>query len=291
MNQELIALFVGDMLRRNLSPRSQEAYRQDLLKFAKWHGGEIKDATRQEINRYTLYLLTDLKYKVGSARRNLATLRAFFKYLRREEIRQGNPAEDVELPKAEQRKPKMLRVPEIVAILNVKRTNHHHIRDRAMIELLYGSGIRRAEIAGMTLDDVDFVQQTAMVLGKGNKRRLVPLTQASVSAMQVYLHVRPLSEDHAFFLSNRKEQLGLRQVWKIVKDYVTAAGYPKASTHWMRHSFATHYIEGDGDLSSLQRVLGHSQIGTTQVYVHSTVEQIRKQFNMASMRDKPDFGK
>jgi site-specific recombinase XerD len=285
----LISDFVADLLRKNRSPRSQEAYARDLSMFTRFLGAPIKDATRQDINRYTLYLLTERKYKVVTARRNLSTLRTFFKYLRREGLRDGNPAEDVELPKPEQRKPKVLRVNEVVSMLGADRGGYHAVRDRAILELLYGSGIRRAEVANLTLDSLDFLQRTAIVNGKGNKRRMVPLTEASISAMQLYLHVRPAAEDDAFFLSNRNTKLGLRQVWKIVKDYAVAGGVPRASTHAMRHSFATHFIEGGGDLSSLQRLLGHASIATTQIYIDQSVEHLRKQFTIGSLRDKPEF--
>ena len=118
---------------------------------------------------------------------------------------------------------------------------------------------------------------------------MVPLTEASVIAMQTYLHVRPASDDRAFFLSNRNGALGLRQVWSIVKNVAIAAGVPRASTHAMRHSFATHFIEGGGDLSSLQRFLGHTNIATTQIYLDQSVEHLRATFTASSMRDKPEF--
>lgn len=287
----LIDDFVADMFRRNRSPRSQDAYGRDLIAFARYLGTPIKDATRQEINRYTLHLLRDRKLKVVTVRRNLSALRSFYKYLRREDLRSGNPAEDVELPKAEQRRHKALRVQEMVSVLTTPMVSRNSIRDRAVIEVLYGSGLRRAELAGLTLDDVDFTAQLASVLGKGNKRRTVPLSAASISAMQTYLHIRPEVESRAFFLSERRGELGLRQVWSIVKAQVRASGLPKASTHWMRHSFATHYIEAGGDLSSLQRMLGHANLGTTQGYVEQTIGNIKKQFAAFSMRDQLDLSK
>lgn len=288
-NQELTAGFIADLLRKNRSPRTREAYGRDLDMFARWFAKPIIDAKRADINRYTLHLIQDKGYKTVTTRRCLATLRSFFTYLRREGLREGNPAEDVELPRPEQRKPKVLRIGEVVSMLGTRRDGQHAIRDRAILELLYGSGIRRAELAEVGLGDVDFIQRTAIVTGKGNKRRIVPLTTASITAMQTYLHVRPATDDQAFFLSNRNAKLGLRQVWKIVHDYGAASGVPRATTHSMRHSFATHFIEGGGDISSLQRLLGHSNIATTQIYVDQTIEHLKKQFTAASQRDKADF--
>lgn len=289
MNEQHIKGFVADLLRKNRSPRTRDAYGRDLVMFGNWLPVPLAEATPKMVRDYTYYLLTERKYRVVTARRNLATIRSFFGYLRREGVREGNPALDVDMPRAEQRKPKVLRVGEVQNMLGNRRTNQHAFRDRAIIELLYGSGLRRAELAGLSLDDVDFPARTAIVVGKGNKRRMTMLTEASIIAMQTYLHVRPASDDRAFFLSNRNTELGLRQVWKIVKDCAIAAGVPRASTHSLRHSFATHFIEGDGDISSLQRLLGHANVATTQIYVDQSIAHIRGAFNAASMRDKPEF--
>lgn len=286
----LVRGFVADLLRKNRSPRTREAYGRDLLLFSRWLGDTaLVDATKKQVNAFTYYLLTERSYRVVTTRRVIATLRSFYDYLRREEIREGNVARDVDLPKAEQRKPKVLRLGEVQSMLSDHREGPNAVRDRAIIELLYGSGIRRAELAEVTLSDVDFSQRTATVTGKGNKRRMVPLTDASIIAMQCYLHLRPAADDQAFFLSNRNGKLGLRQVWKVVKDCAKASGVPRASTHAMRHSFATHFIEGGGDLSSLQRLLGHANVSTTQIYVDQTLASIRLVFNAASQRDKPAF--
>lgn len=287
----LIKGFVSDLLRKNRSPRTQDAYGRDLAMFARWFGEPLIDAKRADINRYTLHLIQEKHYKIITTRRCLGTLRSFFTYLRREGLREGNPAEDVELPKPEQRKPKVLRVGEVQSMLGNRRVGRHFhaFRDRAILELLYGSGIRRAELAAVTLDDIDFGQKVAIVTGKGNKRRMVPLTEASIAAMQSYLCIRPAAESRAFFLSNRNGELGLRQVWKIVKDCAVAAGVPRASTHAMRHSFATHFIEGGGDVSSLQRLLGHSNIATTQIYIDQSLAHLQAAFKAASQRDKAGF--
>ena len=250
-------------------------------------------ASASDIRKYVLFLMMDRRYKVVAVRRNLSTLRTFYTFLRREGIRTDQPALDVELPKAEQRKPKVLRLPEVASMIKtrVERPRGMHLanRDRAILELLYGSGIRRAELADLNLDDVDFGQRVAMVTGKGNKRRMVPLTEASVTAMQSYLHVRPASSDRAFFLSNRNARLCLRQVWKIVKDYGAKSGIDRATTHAMRHSFATHFIEGGGDVSSLQRLLGHANISTTQIYIDQSIAHLKKTFDAANPRDKAEF--
>lgn len=297
----LIADFVSDLLRKNRSPRTMEAYARDLENFGRFLEPDatgkifpkVRDATAKEIRSFTLHLITVRSYKIVAVRRNLSTLRTFYTFLRREGIRTDQPAQDVELPKMEQRKPKVLRMAEVASMIKARVARPGGItlaaRDRAILEMLYGSGIRRAELADLNLDDVDFVQRVAMVTGKGNKRRMVPLTGASVIAMQTYLHVRPASADRSFFLSNRNARLGLRQVWKIVKDYAAQSGVDRATTHSMRHSFATHFIEGGGDVSSLQRLLGHANIATTQIYIDQSIGHLKRAFDAANPRDKVEF--
>jgi site-specific recombinase XerD len=307
----LIADFVADLLRKNRSSRTMEAYARDLEQFGRYLAGDaqpavtagapaaqrrypkLRDASASDIRKYVLFLMTVRRYKVVAVRRNLSTLRTFYTFLRRDGIRTDQPALDVELPKAEQRKPKVLRLPEVASIVKTRverpRGTSLAPRDRAIIELLYGSGIRRAELADLNLDDVDFGQRVALVTGKGNKRRMVPLTEASVVAMQSYLHVRPASADRAFFLSNRNARLGLRQVWQIVKDYAAKSGVDRATTHALRHSFATHFIEGGGDVSALQRLLGHANIATTQIYIDQSIAHLKKAFDAAHPRDKAEF--
>ena len=307
----LISDFVADLVRKNRAPRTMEAYSRDLEFFGRFLHGDrkprvenaiepvarvypkLRDASASDIRKYVLFLMMERRYKVVAVRRHLSTLRTFYTYLRREGIRPDQPALDVELPKAEQRKPKVLRMNEVASIIKtrVARPGGSSLatRDRAILELLYGSGIRRAELADLNLDDVDFAAGVAQVTGKGNKRRVVPLTEAAVMAMQSYLHVRPASNDRAFFLSNRNGRLCLRQVWKIVKDYAAQSGVDRATTHAMRHSFATHFIDGGGDVSSLQRLLGHANIATTQIYIDQSIAHLKKAFDAANPRDKEEF--
>lgn len=303
----LVAAFVDDLLAKNRSPRTLEAYARDLEHFGSYvttgtleHQGDgprvypnLRAASASDIRRYVLHLMQVRRYKVVAVRRNLSALRTFYTFLRRENIRADQPALDVDLPKPEQRKPKVLRLTEVASMITarVERPNAPHLaaRDRAIVELLYGSGLRRAELAGLDLDDVDLGEKVALVTGKGNKRRMVPLTQAATDAMRSYLTLRPGSPDRAFFLSNRNARLGLRQVWQIVKDYAEKSGVERATTHSMRHSFATHFIEGGGDVSTLQKLLGHSSIQTTQIYLDQSVAHLRKAFDAAHPRDTVAF--
>jgi site-specific recombinase XerD len=303
----LVAAFVDDLLAKNRSPRTLEAYARDLEHFGSYlttgsleHAGDgprvyplLGAASASDIRQYVLHLIKVRRYKIVAVRRNLSALRTFYTFLRRENHREDQPALDVDLPKPEQRKPKVLRLSEVASMITarVERPHAPHLaaRDRAIVELLYGSGLRRAELAGLDLDDVDLGEKVALVTGKGNKRRMVPLTQAATDAMRSYLTLRPGSPDRAFFLSNRNARLGLRQVWQIIKDYAEKSGVDRATTHSMRHSFATHFIEGGGDVSTLQKLLGHSSIQTTQIYLDQSVAHVRKAFDAAHPRDTARF--
>jgi site-specific recombinase XerD len=303
----LIGGFVASLLAKNRSPRTMEAYARDLEHFGAFlaHGSldrapdaprvypQLQSASASDIRRYVLHLMTVRRYRVVVVRRNLSALRTFYAYCKREGIRSDQPALDVDLPKPEQRRPKVLRLPEVATLVTTRverpRNPHLAVRDRAIVEFLYGSGVRRAEVAGLNLDDVDLAARTALVTGKGNKSRPVPLTEAGAAAMRSYLTVRPGSSDRAFFLGRDGKRLGLRQIWQIVKDYAHHSGIERATTHAMRHSFATHFIEGGGDVSTLQKLLGHASIATTQIYLDQSIGHLRKAFDAAHPRDRAAF--
>lgn len=301
----LIGEFMGELLRKNRAARTSEAYARDLEHFGAFLAGiasdaerpavypHLRDAGASDIRRYVLNLMTVQRYRVVAVRRKLSALRTFYTFLKREGVRTENPALDVDLPKPEQRKPKVLRLPEVAKMMNTRversRDPNLLVRDVAILEVLYGSGMRRAELAGLDLDDVDLRERAARVTGKGNKTRIVPLTEAAATAMRSYLALRPASPDRAFFLSRRATRLGLRQVWAIVKDYAEKSGVDRATTHSMRHSFATHFIEGGGDVSTLQKLLGHANLATTQIYLDQSIAHIRKAFDAAHPRDRAVF--
>jgi site-specific recombinase XerD len=299
----LIGDFVGDLIAKARAARTCEAYARDLEHLGAFLEGRsesvptafprLVSATASDIRRYVLDLMTVKRYRVVAVRRKLSAIRTFYKFLRRERHRDDNPALDVDLPKAEQRKPKVLREPEVAKIL-ASRPEHKTawltVRDLAMVEVLYGSGIRRAEIAGLDLDQVDLDIKTIVVTGKGNKRRPVPLTQSAADAMQRYLAVRPSSTDRAFFLTQHGKRLGLRQVWVIMKEFAVRSGVDRATTHSMRHSFATHLIENGADISTVQKLLGHANVSTTMVYLDQSIEHLRRSFEASHPRDNANFG-
>jgi len=299
----LVSEFVGDLIGRARSARTCEAYARDLEHFGAFLEPpaddaplvfpKLKTASASDIRRYVLNLMTVKRYRVVAVRRKLSAIRTFYKFVRRERYREDNPALDVDLPKAEQRKPKVLRETEVAKILH-SRPEHSDprliVRDLAIAELLYGSGIRRAELANLNLDDVDLDLRAMAVTGKGNKRRPVPLTHTAAAAMNAYLAVRPASADRAFFLTRHGTRMGLRQVWVVMKEFAARSGVDRATTHSMRHSFATHLIEHGADISTVQKLLGHANISTTMVYLDQSIEHLRKSFDASHPRDDEDFG-
>ncbi|MFN2461870.1 MAG: tyrosine-type recombinase/integrase [Candidatus Velthaea sp.] len=299
----LVAGFIGDLVSRGRAVKTCEAYARDLEHLGAFlepatDGGarsfpKLQAATASDIRRYVLDLMTVKRYRVVAVRRKLSAIRTFYKYLRRERLRDDNPALDVDLPKAEQRKPKVLREVEVAALLAARperTTPWLVVRDIAIAELLYGSGIRRAELAGLNLDDADLGLRTVIVTGKGNKRRPVPLTRSAAEAMRRYLALRPASPERAFFLTRSRKRMGLRQVWVVMKEFAARSGVDRATTHSLRHSFATHLVDHGADISTVQKLLGHANISTTMVYLDQSIEHLRNTFERSHPRDRDDFG-
>ncbi len=281
-------------LERGRSPRTVQEYRQDLLTFAAYLGSRQKflEASRSEIRQFIVNLMGERQYQASAVRRKLAALRAFYVYLVQEKLRADNPTAEIQAPKLEQRLPKVLSEAEVARILNTSRAGHNDIlrlRDHAMLELLYASGIRRAELVGLNVEDVDLERRVATVIGKGNKERRVFFNAVAGDALRQYLNVRPRSTDRALFLSNQKKRMSLRQAWHIFRSISVLSGIDKhASLHTMRHSFATHLLENGADLVTIRELLGHASLATTQIYTNVSMQHMRKTYENAHPRDKQD---
>jgi site-specific recombinase XerD len=280
------------LLERGRSARTVGEYRADIAAFASFMGSRAStlEAKQEDVRRFVIELMGTRGYAATAVRRKLAALRSFFAYLVLERVRTDNPASTVPAPKAERRLPKVLTEDEVAKVLRTSvagRTDELRLRDRAMLELLYASGIRRAELVGLNLENVDLEHRVARVIGKGNKERMVLLNEASVTAIQMYLGVRPRSADPALFLSRRASRLSLRQAWVIFREAVALSGIAKsASPHVMRHSFATHLLENGADLVTIKELLGHESLATTQIYTNVSMTHMRKTYDAAHPRDK-----
>ena len=274
------------------SPRTIEAYRRDVVRcaaFARAHGVTDASALTPGLLREFVYHLKDLGLAGASIRRNISALRTWFRVLLAEGLVTQDPTERLDTPQRWRTLPEVLSVDEVTRLLAAPGLDEPlAFRDRAMLELAYGAGLRVSEWITLAVKDVLLQEGLVRVLGKGNKERLVPIGRSAIGAVAVYLReLRPVLErgtgQGVLFLNSRGAPLTRMGAWKILRKYVSLAGIEKTvSPHTLRHSFATHLLEGGADLRAVQEMLGHADIATTQIYTHVDREYLRtvhKQFH------------
>ena len=273
------------VLEHGASPRTIDAYRRDIVRCAAWARGEgVGDAgalTPRLLREY-VYTLRDLGLSGATIRRNVSALRTWFRVLLAEGLVTHDPTERLETPARWRTLPEVLTVEEVLQLLAAPGLDEPlAFRDRAMLELAYGAGLRVSEWITIGVRDVLLEESLVRVLGKGSKERLVPIGRSAIGALAVYLReLRPTLERGAgqgvLFLNARGEPLSRMGAWKILRKYVEMAGIQKAvSPHTLRHSFATHLLEGGADLRAVQEMLGHADIGTTTIYTHVARERLK----------------
>ncbi|HUA09799.1 MAG TPA: site-specific tyrosine recombinase/integron integrase [Candidatus Acidoferrales bacterium] len=288
-------------LERGQSPRTSEEYARDVELFAAFLEPrrdkelpftKIDATTTSDVRRFVMELMGPRKYSPSSVRRKIAALRSYFALQKREGRRSDNPAQDVPPPKAPKRLPHVMTEREVGKFLRTRiagKTEFARLRDLAMMELLYASGIRRAELVGLNVSDVDLEKRLMRVIGKGNKQRMVFINQASADAIRNYLAVRPRTPDEALFISKRKTRMSHRQAWVIFRQFAELSGLTKHVTpHVMRHSFATHLLENGADLMTIKELLGHESLSTTQIYTNVSLEHMRRSYEEAHPRDRSE---
>lgn len=267
------------VVERGLAQNSLEAYRRDLDRYIGYLKSRRKQATaldRAEVPRYLL-ALREAGLGPRSVARHLSAIRQFHRFLVREGHASEDPTSHLESPRPWHRLPTVLSSDEVDRLLACsERTTPQGLRDRAMLELLYASGLRVSELVGLRLADLDLAVGVVRVLGKGHKERLVPLGDAAAQSLRAYLgDGRPRLEKRRpsphLFLGRHGRGLTRQMFWQLLRRSVRAAGITKPVTpHTLRHSFATHLLERGADLRSVQLMLGHADIGTTQIYTHLT---------------------
>ncbi|MBW3554514.1 MAG: site-specific tyrosine recombinase XerD [Gemmatimonadetes bacterium] len=272
---------------RGLSPRTLDAYGRDtarLKEFLEGRGIEDPGAADPVDLREFSYQLKDDGLAATSIRRTLSATRTYFGFLLGEGLIDRDPTEDLEPPKIWRRLPDVLGHQDVNRLLEAPDPSDDLFwRDRAMLEFAYASGVRVSELTGLKVRDLDLEEGFATVYGKGSKERLVPVGGAAVRALRVYLRdVRPRLDrgrgtaQGAVFLNARGGALSRMGVWKILQKHVERAGITKRVTpHTLRHSFATHLLEGGADLAAVQEMLGHADISTTQIYTHVDRDYLR----------------
>jgi site-specific recombinase XerD len=299
----LILEWAGSLQARGRKTLSIAAYSGDLEVFGAYlakaplkkspHGKtwpKLAQATKSDIVRFIQELIQNRGYSVRSVSRKLSAIRQFYRFLKKEGKRADDPAYDIELPKIGKALPKVLKEPDVARLLRTNsgwKTDWLRTRDHAIMELLYASGIRRAELIGINLTDLDLGTRTLRVRGKGSKERLVIFNHTTAKALRKYLDVRPRSTDDALFLSHHRRRLSTRHVWEIFNRIRKVSGVPAtASPHTLRHSFATHLLEHGADLVTIQQLLGHESLDTTRIYTNVTFEHKRRVYDQAHPRDK-----
>ena len=285
MNEPLESFIKHLSDERNYSEHTVKAYRGDLENFRDFllkEEKKIEDSDIATINAYVSTLYG--KNSPSSVERKVSSIRSFFSYLVKKGLATQNPAKLVRTPKKEKHLPVFLSVDEVFNLVDVKEAEKSplRVRDRAILELLYSSGLRVSELAGATLADLSIGEAIIRVRGKGNKERIVPVGSKALSALGKYLDIRetlkPVS-DH-IFLNSRGGGITTRSLARIIKKYGLVSGISKnVSPHVLRHSFATHLLAGGADLRAIQEMLGHASLSTTQRYTHLSVERIMEVYD------------
>ncbi len=271
-----------------MSPHTAAAYRRDLEALAahleRRGGPDWKDLDGAAIRAFAA-----AEHAAGlaprSVQRRLSAIRSFYGYLRREAATAGNPAEGVRAPRAEKRLPSTLDVDQMARLLSFRADDRLSARDKAIMELLYSSGLRLAELAGLNRQDVDLADATVRVLGKGAKTRIVPVGRTARSALEAWLREHPGGGERALFLSRDGRRLSARAIQQRVALWARRQGIAvRVHPHLFRHSFATHLLESSADLRGVQELLGHANIGTTQIYTHLDFQRLANVYDAAHPR-------
>ncbi|MBI5400353.1 site-specific tyrosine recombinase XerD [Candidatus Saganbacteria bacterium] len=274
---------------RGYSGNTASAYEHDLLQFFQYAKKKNETVDRQLVKNYLEHLY-DHGFSVSSAERKLACLKSFFHYLIREGRINDDPTSDIKLPKKAKRLPKALSISETIKLISSPREKGFMaIRNIALMELLYASGMRASEVVSLNINDINFSVAFVKCVGKGSKERIVPLNQIALKAIKEYLeqghHKFPQHDKEALFLDKNGQRLSRQGLWLVLKKYVKISGVKeKTSPHTLRHSFATHLLEKGADLRSVQEMLGHADIATTQIYTSVSRERLKRMYKKAHPR-------
>jgi integrase/recombinase XerD len=276
-------------LERGASPHTVEAYRRDLVDLGDFVEHQDPDSIEVSVLDEYAVALRDRGLSPATVRRRLAAVRAFLKHRAREGGR-ADAGRGVPLPRLGRKLPEPLSREEAERIVTRPDGSPRGLRDRAMLELLYGAGLRVSELVSLRVSDVDLSDGLVRCMGKGAKQRVVPMGKAATEALTVYIqrgrpYLGRMQRGDVLFLNHRGQGITRQAVFQLVRDHARRAGVRKDVTpHTLRHSFATHLIEGGCDLRSVQEMLGHASIETTEVYTHVSADHVRKAYFRAHPR-------
>ena len=289
---------------RNSSEHTLRAYRSDLAGFFRFLGSrvpgadpaaepdvDVKAVSPLDVRAYLAELRARNLARKSIARK-IAAIRSFYKHLSREHEVQANPAVGVRTPRLERTLPVFLDEKDVVALLNAPDISDlWGLRDRAILEMLYSTGMRVSELVGLDTDQVDAISEVIVARGKGKKERLLPVGRMALAVVDQYLKVRSAQacwlkrESEALFINRFGMRLTARSVERMVEKYIRALGFPrKVTPHTLRHSFATHLLDRGADLRSVQELLGHASLTTTQIYTHVTTTRMKETYDRSHPR-------
>ncbi|HEY7752246.1 MAG TPA: tyrosine recombinase XerC [Steroidobacteraceae bacterium] len=276
---------------RRLSPHTESNYRRDLEALVAYCDRE-GIAAWKKLDNFHIRSFAAREHRDGlgprSVQRRLSALRGFFNYLIRERVIEANPAADIRAPKAPKRLPKTLDVDQVASLLERRAPDPLSRRDLAMMELLYSSGLRLAELASLDVSDLDLADRTVRVTGKGSKTRILPVGKQAAAALRAWLNDRAAlarGGSSALFVGGSGRRLGARAIQRRIGRWATASGLGvPVHPHLFRHSFATHLLESSRDLRGVQELLGHADISTTQVYTHLDFQHLARIYDESHPR-------
>jgi len=288
--QRYIDKFINYLkIEKNVSKHTIINYTTDLKAFSLFLGEADIDSVDHLVLRRFLAELRGKNYSKRTIARKLASLRSFFKFLYREGHIKSNPITAVSSPKLDKKLPKFLDIGKVTKLIlspDVKKASG--LRDRAILETLYSCGIRVSELVGLNIDDIDFISGVIKVLGKGRKERMIPIGDMALGSIRRYTEGKRsgrAKERKAVFLNSRGSRLTDRSVRRVIDKYIHACSIEeKISPHSLRHSFATHLLDRGADLRSVQELLGHMNLSTTQIYTHVTMERLKNVYDKTHPR-------
>ena len=277
---------------KGLSPNSIYSYTYDLKKFSEFlssQNKDILDATQDDVQQFLKFEKNKKKNSTRTQARSLAAIRQFYNFISDSSTEMVNPTSKIESPHIEKTLPDFLTVNEVNFLFtSISEEDMYELRDKTIFELLYSSGLRISEAIELKYHSIDIENFLITVVGKGNKERIIPMGEEAVRLLKKYINESRSSilgdrESEYFFISKKGSKLNRKSVWRLLKNYVSRTSISKNITpHTLRHSFATHLIENGADLRSVQELLGHMDISTTQVYTHlakKKLQEIHKKYH------------
>jgi len=272
------------LLEKKYSKNTISSYARDLEKYKNYFSNKkvLKNITNKDIKEYIKYL--NNKENPRSIARNISCLKSFYKFLLIENYINKNPLENITSPKLKKSLPKVLTEEEVDKLLNIKLIDNYSYRNKAMLELMYSSGLRVTELITLKITDIDFDMALVRIFGKGSKERVIPLGEYAIAALEEYVkyhrgNMLKNKTTNYLFLSSRGDKMTRQAFFKILKKLAQEQGVKtEFSPHTLRHSFATHLLKHGADLRSIQELLGHSDVSSTQIYTHITNEKLKENY-------------